>query len=124
MAGGAFAQALGVYMLEPGLHCCGLLCSVQVQFGSAKPVLPSKSGSMLYYQQKDSCLMLRSEPDAPRGSQMPTFLHNSHSTFKNSILSEKVQPYPKGNKLRCIISKPVSGHSHSNIMITPIRFIM
>lgn len=41
-----FAQSLGVHTLEPGLCCCGLLCSVQVQLGGAEPVVPSNSGSM------------------------------------------------------------------------------
>lgn len=68
--------------------------------------------------------MLRSELGAPQGCQMPTFLQNSHPALKNSILSEKVQPSPEGNKLRYMISKPVSGHSHSNTMITPIQFIL
>lgn len=108
-----------VYVLEPGPRCCGLLCSVQVQLGDAESVVPLKSGSM-YSQQKVSCLTLRSELCAPRGCQMPTFLRNSHPTLKNSILSEKVQLSPEGNKLRCVTSKPVSGHSHSNIVITPI----
>lgn len=86
VAGGAFAQILCAHMLEPGPRCSGILCLVQVQLGGAEPL---KSATMMYCQQNNSCLMLRSELCAPRGCQMPTFLHNSHPTLKNSILSEK-----------------------------------
>lgn len=56
-------------------------------------------------------------PDAHIFTQLPS--HHEEFDFK---WKREVQLSPEGNKLRCIISEPISGNSHSNIVITLIQF--